>query len=62
MFPDTDTLSYVLTYGGTLVIALLMLLGQLTAVGILLVIAGIARLVTYPIQAATRLSRSPDRR
>lgn len=38
---DTDTLSFVLTYGGTLVVALLMFIGQLTAVGILLILAGI---------------------
>lgn len=54
MLFETDPLSYVLTYGGTLIIALLMLLGQLTAVGILLVFAGIVRLVAYPVQAVRR--------
>ncbi|MBT2566323.1 hypothetical protein J7I84_07420 [Arthrobacter sp. ISL-85] len=39
-----DTLSYALTYGGTQVLALLIFLGQLTAVGILLILAGITRL------------------
>jgi hypothetical protein len=34
---DPDNLSYALTYGGTLVVALLMFIGQLTAVGIFLV-------------------------
>lgn len=43
---DTDTLSFALTYGGTLAVALLLFVGQLTAVGVLLVFAGIVRLVT----------------
>jgi hypothetical protein len=47
---DADTLSFSLTYGGTLVVALLMFIGQLTTVGILLVAAGIIRLPAYPIQ------------
>jgi hypothetical protein len=48
-----------LTYGGTLVVALLMFIGQLTTVGILLVAAGIIRLMAYPIQAISRsFSRS----
>ena len=56
---DTDTLSFVLTYGGTLVVALLMFIGQLTAVGILLILAGSTWLTAYPIQAIARaLSRS----
>lgn len=42
MFSDTDTLSFTLTYGGTLVAALLMLIGHLTAGGALLVSDGIA--------------------
>lgn len=56
---DADTLSFSLTYGGTLVVALLMFIGQLTAVGILLVVAGIIRLTAYPFQAISRsFSRS----
>ncbi|MCU1516518.1 MAG: hypothetical protein JWQ75_1239 [Pseudarthrobacter sp.] len=56
---DVDTLSFTLTYGGTLVVALLMFIGQLTAVGFLLMVAGITRLAAYPIQA---ISRSFSRR
>ncbi len=56
-----DTLSYALTYGGTLVLALLMFIGQLTAVGILLVLAGITWLAAYPIQAIARSFSRPDR-
>jgi hypothetical protein len=59
MLSDTDTLSFALTYGGTLVIASVMFLFQLTAIGILLAVAGIARLVVYPIQAGTRSSSRP---
>lgn len=56
---DADTLSFSLTYGGTLVVALLMFIGQLTTVGILLAVAGTIRLTAYPIQAISRLfSRS----
>ncbi len=51
---DVDTLSFTLTYGGTLVVALLMFIGQLTAVGFLLMVAGITRLAAYPIQAISR--------
>jgi hypothetical protein len=57
---NTDTLSFALTYGGTLVVALLMVIGQLTAVGILLVLAGITRLAAYPIQAIARSFSRPD--
>lgn len=57
---DVDTLSFTLTYGGTLVVALLMLIGQLTAVGILLMVAGITRLAAYPIQAISRSFSRPD--
>jgi hypothetical protein len=58
---STDTLSFALTYGGTLVAALLMFIAQLTAIGILLVLARITRLTTYPVQALTRtFSRRPD--
>ena len=57
---DPDTLSFTLTYGGTLVVALLMFIGQLTAVGVLLVIAGITWLTAYPIQAIARSFNRPD--
>lgn len=59
MHLDTDTLSYLLAYGGTLIIGLLMLLGQLTAVGILLVLAVVARLAAYPIRTALRSLARP---
>ncbi len=69
---DTDTFSFVLTYGGTLLVALLMFIGQLTAVGILLILAGITpsrrsrghsvdltgpKLGDLPAHAAGRVSR-----
>lgn len=57
---DVDTLSFSLTYGGTLVVALLMFIGQLTAVGFLLMVAGITRLAAYPIQAISRSFSRPD--
>ncbi|GAB3572517.1 hypothetical protein GCM10027405_39380 [Arthrobacter alkaliphilus] len=57
---DKDTLSFALIYGGTSVVALLMFIGQLTAVGILLVLAGITRLTAYPIQAIARSFSRPD--
>lgn len=57
---DVDTLSFTLTYGGTLVVALLMFIGQLTAVGFLLMVAGITRLAAYPIQAISRSFGRPD--
>lgn len=57
---DVDTLSFTLTYGGTLVVALLMFIGQLTAVGFLLMVAGITRLAAYPIQAISRSFSRPD--
>lgn len=57
---NPDTLSFALTYGGTLIVALLMFIGQLTAVGILLVLAGITRLTAYPIQAIARSFNRPD--
>jgi hypothetical protein len=47
-------LSFALTYGGTLVVALLMFVGQLTAVGMLLVLAGITRLMAYAIRTIAR--------
>lgn len=56
---DADPLSFSLTYGGTLVVALLMFIGQLTTVGILLIVAGIIRPTTYPVPAISRsFSRS----
>ncbi|SFT93051.1 hypothetical protein SAMN04487915_105231 [Arthrobacter sp. ov118] len=57
---NTDSLSFALTYGGTLVVALLMFIGQLTAVGILLVLAAITRLTAYPIQAIARAFSRQD--
>jgi hypothetical protein len=57
---NPDTVSFALTYGGTLVVALLMVIGQLAAVGILLVLAGITRLTAYPIQTITRSFNKPD--
>ncbi|WP_427008697.1 hypothetical protein [Pseudarthrobacter sp. H2] len=56
-----DTLSYAPTYGGMLVLALLMFIGQLTAAGILLVLAGFTWLAAYPIQAIARSFSRPDR-
>lgn len=60
MLFDTDTLSFSLTYGGTLIVALLMFLGQLAAAGILLVCAGIIWLTVYPVQAIARSLNRPD--
>jgi hypothetical protein len=57
---NTDTLSYALTFGGTLVVALLMFIGQLPALGFLLVLAGITRLTAYPIRAIVRSFTRPD--
>lgn len=48
--PETSTLAFTLTYLGTLGLAFLMFLGQLAACGILLVVVGIARLITHPIR------------
>ena len=59
---NTNTLSFALTYGGTLIVVLLMFTGQLTAVGILLVVAGITRLPAYPIRAIARSFSRPDLR
>ncbi|MET3709132.1 hypothetical protein ABIB17_003782 [Arthrobacter sp. UYEF6] len=47
---DADTLSFSLTSGETLVVALLMFIGLLTTVGILLIAAGNIRLTAYPVQ------------
>lgn len=54
MLFDTDTLSFTLTYGGTLIVALLMFLGHMAAAGILLICAGIIWLTAYPVQAIAR--------
>nr|AKG47351.1 hypothetical protein [Arthrobacter sp. 68b] len=40
--------------------ALLMFIGQLIAVGFLLMVAGITRLAAYPIQAISRSFGKPD--
>lgn len=47
--------------GRTLIRALLMFIGQLTAVGILLILAGITRLGAYPVQAMARSFNRADR-
>lgn len=60
MLFDSDTLSFTLTYGGTLLVALLMFIGQLSAVGILLLLAGISWLTAYPVQAIARSFQEPD--
>jgi hypothetical protein len=57
---DTNTLSYALTYGGTLALALLMLISQLTAAGILLALAGITRLTVCAVRAITRSANRHD--
>jgi hypothetical protein len=44
-----------------LILALLMFIGQLTAVGVLLVLARIVRLPEYPIRATTRSLNRPDK-
>lgn len=58
--PDPSTLAFGLTYAGTLAVALLMFIGQLTAFGILLALVGAARLVAYPLKAAARSFTKPD--
>ncbi|MBE4718985.1 hypothetical protein [Pseudarthrobacter sp. AB1] len=60
MLSDTATLSFTLTYAGTLAVALLMFIGQLTAFGILLALVGTARLVAYPLKTAARSFTKPD--
>jgi hypothetical protein len=59
MLSDVNTLSLSLTYVGTLLVALLMFLGQLTAMGVLLVLAGIARLLALPAQIMGRATENP---
>ena len=55
--PDAETLTFALTYTGTLVVAALMFLGQLAAFTVLLALAGIVRLLTLPVHALTRRER-----
>ncbi|WP_461175245.1 hypothetical protein M1D93_20020 (plasmid) [Arthrobacter sp. Z1-9] len=62
MLFDTDTLSFALTYGGTLVVALLMFIGQLTAAVVLLVCTGVIWLTAYLFQAVTRSFRTTNQR
>jgi len=52
--PDAATLSFALTYTGTLAVAALMFLAQLAAFTILLALAGVARFLTLPVHAAFR--------
>ena len=59
---DAATLSFALTYTGTLAVAALMLLGQLAAFTILLTLAGIVRLLTLPIYALIRCIERPEAR
>lgn len=56
MAPMTDaaTLSFTLTYLGTLAVGALMLMGQLAACTILLALAGLVRLIILPISAFSR--------
>lgn len=57
---DADTVSLAVTYGGTLVVAVLMFIGQLTAAGILLILAGITWLTASIIQGIARSFSRPD--
>jgi hypothetical protein len=52
--PDAETLTFALTYAGTLAVAALMFFGQFAAFTILLALAGIVRLLTLPVHALTR--------
>jgi hypothetical protein len=52
---DPSTLSYTLTYAGTLAVALLLFLGQVIAVTALLALAGTATLLTSAVRAIPRL-------
>lgn len=56
MAPMTDAaiLSFALTYVGTLAVGVLMFIGQLAACTILLVLAGLVRLLTLPVSALLR--------
>jgi hypothetical protein len=51
---DPATLSFALTYAGTLAVAALMFIGQLAAFAILLTIAGIAWILTLPVHTLIR--------
>lgn len=51
---DAATLSFALTYAGTLAVAALILIGQLAAFTALLALAGIVRLLVLPLSALTR--------
>ncbi|UKA69074.1 hypothetical protein LFT44_21370 (plasmid) [Arthrobacter sp. FW306-05-C] len=46
---DPATLSFALTYAGTLAVAALMFIGQLAAFTILLTLAGIVWILTLPV-------------
>lgn len=52
--PDAATLSFALTYTGTLAVAAFMFFGQLAAFTILLALAGVVRLLTLPVYALIR--------
>ncbi|MFF1252657.1 hypothetical protein ACFVYC_09195 [Pseudarthrobacter sp. NPDC058329] len=52
--PDAATLSFALTYMGTLAVAALLFFGQLAALTILLALAGVIRLLTLPFYALIR--------
>jgi hypothetical protein len=54
---DAATLSFALTYLGTLAVGALMLIGQIAACTILLALAGLVRLLALPV---TALLRPPD--
>jgi hypothetical protein len=51
---DPATLSFALTYAGTLAVAALMFIGQLAAFAILLTIAVIAWILTLPVHTLIR--------
>ncbi len=51
--PDAATLSFALTYIGTLAVAALMFLGQVVVFAILLALAGVFKLLTLPGRALT---------
>ncbi|MET4096935.1 hypothetical protein [Arthrobacter sp. UYCu712] len=52
--PDPSTLAFGLTYTGTLVVALLMFLGQVAAFTALLAMAGTAKLLVVSVRALLR--------
>lgn len=55
--PDAATLSFALTYAGTLAVAALMFLGQLAAFTVLLALTGVGRLLVLPVRAAVQRSQ-----